>query len=229
MYLELNTFSITAFDPGSGQFGVAVSTARPAVGAICPFAQPGIGAIATQARVNPYIGIDGLRLLAAGFSAEQTAERLIAADPEITRRQFCIVDQAGQVFGYTGKNTVEWAGHKTGVNFGCAGNMLVGPEVIDRMFEAYEQAYSDGTELGERLVRALEAAQATGGDKRGKQSAALLVVGVEEYPFYSLRVDEHSDPVAELRRVFEVYREQMHPFVSSAMKRGEFKVATTTR
>ncbi len=222
--LILNTFSITAYDPESGQFGVAVSTARPAVGSICPFARPGVGAIATQALVNPYIGIDGLSLLAAGMSADEAGNRLIAADPEITRRQFCIVDRTGQVFGYTGENTVEWSGHKLGQNFGCAGNMLAGPEVINQMVNAYEAAVNEQVELGERLVRALEAGQLAGGDKRGKQSAALLVVSVEEYPFYSLRVDEHLEPVAELRRIFGIYREQMHPFVNNAMKRADFAV-----
>jgi uncharacterized Ntn-hydrolase superfamily protein len=220
--LILNTFSITAFDPATRQFGVAVSTARPAVGTICPFVRPGVGAIATQARANPYIGIDGLKLLDAGFSAAEAAQRLIWADPEFERRQFVIVDQQGQVFAHTGTETVEWAGHKTGEYFGCAGNMLTGPEVIEDMFKAYEAARTEGVELAERLIRALEAAQAAGGDKRGKQSAALKVVAEEEYPLYDLRVDEHSNPVAELRRVFEVYNEQMKPFVGALMKRKDF-------
>lgn len=220
--LILNTFSITAFDPATGQFGVAVSTARSAVGSICPFARPGVGAIATQATANPYIGIDGLKMLALGLSAEETAQRLIAADPEIERRQFSVVDREGRVFARTGANTVAWAGHKTGDYFACAGNMLTGPEVIDEMYAAYEAARAEGVELAERLVRALEAAQVAGGDKRGKQSAALLVVGEEEYPLYSLRVDDHPNPVTELRRVFGVYCEQMNPFIDQLMKRKDF-------
>lgn len=222
MSLILNTFSIVAFDPASGQFGVAVSTARPAVGVICPFAQAGVGAIATQATANPYIGIDGLKLLGQGLSAEETAARLIAADPEPERRQFGIVDSQGRAFAHTGEATVPWAGHKVGLNFTCQGNMLTGPEVMEQMYAVYEAATAEGVELGERLVRALEAGQASGGDKRGKQSAALLVVDKEEYPYYSLRVDEHTDPVAELRRIFNVYRELMQPFVDKLIKRADY-------
>jgi uncharacterized Ntn-hydrolase superfamily protein len=206
--LKLATFSIAARCPQTGMFGVAVSTKVPAVGSICPFAKPGVGAIASQAWANPYIGIYGLRLL-----AELVRDTLVNWDPDIQKRQFTVVDKTGASAAFTGDQTDAWQGHRTGDGYAAAGNMLVGAETVDAMAEAFEK--NDGVEFHERLLMALEAGQAAGGDKRGKQSAALYVVHQEEFPYADLRVDEHADPVAELRRVFEVCRTEYFPFMTT--------------
>jgi uncharacterized Ntn-hydrolase superfamily protein len=168
---HLNTFSIAARCPRTGMFGVAVSTAVPAVGGIVPFIKPGLGAIATQSWVNPYLGIDGLKLLEEGLPAQDALDRLIAADPGRDVRQLGIVDRNGNVAAHTGSNCVDWAGHITGSNFTVQGNMLVGAATIEAMAEAAEK--SAAFPLYERLMLVLEAGQAAGGDKRGKQSAAI--------------------------------------------------------
>lgn len=176
-----------------------------------------MGAIATQSWVNPYLGIDGLRLLAEGLSAQDALDRLISEDPGRDDRQLGIVDAQGRAAAYTGRGCVTWAGHVVGDGFSVQGNMLVGEETVVRMAEAAR----DGTalDLPERLMRVLEAGQAAGGDKRGRQSAALKVYHVEEYPWLDLRVDEHPDPVAELRRVLEVAKLQLMPFIGGMPSR----------
>lgn len=209
--MQLNTFSISARCAETGMLGVAVSTAVPGVGGICPFVRPGIGAVATQAWVNPYLGHDSLDLLAQGRSAEQAVKSLIEADPGRAVRQLGVVDAQGRSCAWTGEDCVDWAGHRTGPDVSVQGNMLVGADTVAAMFDAF--AAGAGTELPERLVKVLEAGQAAGGDKRGKQSAAVVVFDKEQYPYLDLRVDEHYDPVRELRRVFEVAKRQYLPFV----------------
>lgn len=196
------TFSIAAYLSQTGDLGVAVSTAIPAVGAINPFARAGVGAIATQGWSNPYLGIDGLSLLAQGLSAAEVLEQLLKVDPDKERRQLSIVDACGGVAAFTGDEVQPWKGHRTGEGYVTAGNFLISGETIQAMAEAFETACGP---LGERLLLALEAGQAIGGDRRGKVSAALLVVRDEEYPYVDLRVDEHAEPVAELRRIFDIY------------------------
>ncbi len=217
--IELNTFSIAARCPRTGMLGVAVSTAVPAVGGICPFILPGIGAIATQSWVNPYLGIDGLKLLESGLSAQETIERLITEDPGRNVRQLGIVDRDGNVAAYTGSGCVDWAGHVTGRNFTVQGNMLVGAATIDAMAEAAEK--SEPFPLYERLMLVLEAGQAAGGDKRGKQSAAIKVFYKEEFAYLDIRIDEHRHPVAELRRVFEIAKHQLLPFIDGMPSRRD--------
>lgn len=217
--IELNTFSVAAICERTGMLGVAVSTAVPAVGAICPFVKPGIGAIATQSWVNPYLGIDGLKLLDEGKSAQETLDTLIAADPGRDDRQLGIVDSQGRAAAYTGANCVDWAGHEIGQGFSVQGNMLVGAATVERMAETAERSRS--ADLPERLMLVLEAGQAAGGDKRGKQSAALKIFNVEEYPWLDLRVDEHRSPVAELRRILQVARHQLLPFVDGMPSRKQ--------
>ncbi|MBS1253269.1 MAG: hypothetical protein MAG451_02318 [Anaerolineales bacterium] len=202
--MDLHTFSIAARCSDEGSFGVAVSTARPNVGSLVPFVSFE-GAIATQARVNTDLGGKGLALLQAGVSIEIALETLLQTDPGRELRQLHGVDTGG-AFAFTGEECVEWAGHHIGDDFTVAGNMLAGPEVVEAMAAAFEA--SEDLELSERLVRALEAGQEAGGDKRGKQSAALLVAGPEPRLYHNLRVDDHADPVAELRRVYEVCVEQ---------------------
>lgn len=211
--LNLNTFSIVAYDATSGMLGVAISTRVPAVGAVCPFARAGVGAISTQARTNPLLGIDGLDLLEQGYSAEEVLEKLLDADPDPEMRQIIAVDREGRSAAHTGSETDPWQGHRTGDGYAVAGNMLVGEETITAMAEAFEASADEP--LSERLLQALESGQSAGGDKRGRQSAALYVVRSEPYPYLDLRVDEHPDPVAELRRVHEVAKRELLPFVEA--------------
>jgi uncharacterized Ntn-hydrolase superfamily protein len=198
----LTTFSIVARCPRTGELGIAVSTAIPAVGAINPFARAQVGAIATQAWSNPYLGIDGLRLLVRGLSAAETLERLLRADVDRENRQLSIVDAHGDTAAFTGDAVHPWSGHHEGNGYVVAGNLLTGKETILAMAESFERARGP---LAERLVGALEAGQTAGGDRRGKVSAALLLVRDEAYPYLDLRVDEHTDPVTELRRIFDLY------------------------
>lgn len=216
--LEVNTFSISARCARTGMLGVAVSTAVPGVGGICPFVEPGVGAISTQSWVNPYLGIDGLKLLRDGMDAEAALKALMDKDPGRDVRQIGIVDRSGRSAAWSGGGCTTWFGHRTGPNYSVQGNMLVGESTIAGMAEAF--AGSEALTLPERLVIVLEAGQRAGGDKRGRQSAALLVYKTEGYPYLSLRVDEHSYPVAELRRVFEVARHQLLPFVDGMPSRG---------
>jgi uncharacterized Ntn-hydrolase superfamily protein len=216
--LEVNTFSISGRCARTGMLGVAVSTAVPGVGGICPFVRPGIGAISTQSWVNPYLGIDGLKLLADGMTAQQALDRLMTDDPGRDVRQLGIVDAKGDSAAWSGSQCTQWFGHITAPNVSVQGNMLVGERTIQAMAEAFSR--TEGITLPERLIVALEAGQAAGGDKRGRQSAAVLVHAKEEYPYLSLRVDEHPYPVAELRRVFEVARHQLLPFVDGMPNRA---------
>ena len=196
------TFSIVARDTSSGKFGVAISTRNLAVGALCCHAQAGIGAIATQASTNPLLGINGLRLLAEGLDAQATLNRLSEGDEGRAHRQLHIVDQTGKTAAWTGDQCVDWAGNRALSGFSVAGNMLTGADVIAAMAAAYA-AQPETVPLAERLLSALAAGQAAGGDKRGRQSAALLIVSTELYPDLDLRVDDHVDPVAELHRIYQ--------------------------
>lgn len=211
--LKMNTFSITARCAQTNQFGVAVSTAVPGVGGLCPYARAGVGAIASQSFVNPYIGINGLNYLEEDLSAEEVLERVLKEDPVPELRQVGIVDNQGRSAAFTGDKSDTWKGHLTGENYAIAGNMLVGEATIQAMEDSF--LATEDFPLAERLLQALEAGQAAGGDKRGKQSAALYIVDSEPYPLVDLRVDEHTDPVTELRRVYTVAEKQLLPFVKS--------------
>jgi uncharacterized Ntn-hydrolase superfamily protein len=203
------TFSIVARDPETGVLGVAVSTAVPCVGALCPHVKAGVGAIATQSYVNVALGVEGLALLERGLSPEATLTALLTEDREPGRRQWGGVDARGRVFAYSGDDCVDWYGQwpEPEKQYSVQGNMLVGPEVIEAMSKAYEAAL--GEALPERLVRALEAGQAAGGDKRGRVSAALLTTPAEGQTYgFNIRVDEHAHPVPELRRIFDLVAAQ---------------------
>ena len=215
--LNLNTFSIVAHDPASGMFGVAASTKFPAVGVLVPHTRSGVGAIATQARVNPLLGCDGLDLLERGHDAEETLEILLGSDPEPEKRQVGIVDTRGHIAAHTGAMTDPWRGHLVAQNCAVMGNLLVGEEVLLEMAVAFESSAEEP--LAERLVRALEAGQAAGGDKRGRQSAAVRVMEGQPYPYLDLRVDEHPDPVVELRRIYEVAKREMLPLIEALPSR----------
>lgn len=228
--INLNTFSIVARCPRTGMFGAAISTAVPAIGGLCTFIAPGAGAIATQAWINPYLGIDGLKLLQSGASAQETLDTLLEGDPGRSMRQLGIVDAQGRATAFTGPDCVGWAGQQIGDGFAVQGNMLVGAATIERMAEA--AAASESLPLHERLMLALEAGQAAGGDKRGKQSAALKILNKEDYAWLDLRVDEHRHPVTELRRILEVAKQQVLPVIDGLPSRdnplGSFSFAMKT-
>lgn len=212
------TFSIVARCARTGRLGVAVSTAVPAVGAMCPFVRAGIGAVSTQSWVNPYLALDALDRMAAGEAAPVALERVLAADPARALRQVGLVDAAGRVAAWSGPECTGWFGHRLGAGYAVQGNMLAGESVIGAMAAAFEATAA--RDLDERLMCALEAGQAEGGDRRGRQSAALRVHDTEDYPLVDLRVDEHAAPVAELRRVLSIARLQLLPFVAGMPRRG---------
>jgi len=189
--------------PKTLTLGVCVSTAVPAVGSRVPHIEAEVGAIATQANTNILYGIAGLKLLKTGLSPRAVLETMLKEDPQRESRQVIIIDRDGRTAAFTGKETMNWKGHLVGKDYAVAGNILVGSQVIKAMAQTFENSKG---ELAERLLKALEAGQDAGGDKRGKVSAALLVAGKKQRgtrPILDLRVDEHPNPVEELRRIFE--------------------------
>jgi uncharacterized Ntn-hydrolase superfamily protein len=205
------TFSIVGRCERTGQLGVAVSTADVAAGRLVTWARAGVGAVATQSWPSLYLAIDILDALEAGASAAEAMNRVLAADPGASVRQVGVVDAGGGSASFSGDECTTWYGEETGPGFAAQGNMLVGGDTVPALAEAF-RANAD-QDLAERLLRSLEAGQAGGGDKRGRQCAALLVVDREAYPLWDLRVDEHPEPVAELRRVHDIARHQLLPFV----------------
>jgi uncharacterized Ntn-hydrolase superfamily protein len=199
------TWSIIARDEGTGKLGIAVATKFFAVGALVPHIASGIGAIATQALVNVLYGADGLHLLRAGAPVDEVIGSLVAKDEGRDHRQVHVMDASGQSAAHTGTACVSWCGHLGGDNFCIAGNMLAGPRVLDETAAAY--IANDGLPFARRLILALQAGEAAGGDKRGKQSAALLIHGEEEWAELDLRVDDHAEPLAELARLEAVSRQ----------------------
>ncbi|MDQ7819216.1 MAG: DUF1028 domain-containing protein [Armatimonadota bacterium] len=204
-----STFSIVALDPSTGEVGVAVASKFLAVGAVVPWARAGAGAVATQAWANLGYGPQGLDLLARGHSAEDVVRLLTEPDPQRDHRQVGVVDCRGNAAAWTGRECLAWAGHRTGRGYTCQGNILAGAAVVDRMAEAFEGSTGP---LPERLLAALEAGQAAGGDSRGQQSAALYVAKEKgSYGGYldryiDLRVDDHPTPLVELRTLLELHR-----------------------
>lgn len=203
------TFSIVAFDPGTGELGVAVQSKIVGVGSIVPFAEAGIGAVATQAYANVRYGPIAIQLLNEGRTPAEIASLLTKVDPQAELRQFAIMNADGSSVAFTGNECNSWAGSRTGKNYTVQGNILAGKEVIDNMATAFEN--TEGV-LALRMIAALEAGQAAGGDTRGRQSAALLVVregwgyaGLNDR-FRDIRVDEHETPIAELKRVYLAHR-----------------------
>ncbi|MCG7393712.1 DUF1028 domain-containing protein [Microvirga sp. ACRRW] len=211
------TWSIIAKDLKTGAFGVAVTTKFFAVGALCPYGAAQLGALATQAFVNPLYGYDGLRLLAEGRSAEEIVGILTAADPGRHVRQLHVIDREGRTAAHTGRECVDWCGHRAEDGVSVAGNMLAGPTVLEATLEAFKR-HAD-VPFAERLMRALDAGQAEGGDKRGKQSAALKIWHTEPYPMLDLRVDDHPEPLEELRRLYGVAHERFLAFMEAMATR----------
>lgn len=215
------TWSIVALDAG-GAFGVAVASKAFAVGALCPYARSGVGALSTQALVNLHYATPGLDLLAQGAPPEEVIRLLTAPDEGRDHRQLHLVDARGRTAAYTGAKCVDWCGHAAGARFSVAGNMLVGSQVVDATARAYEA--NQAKPFAERLLAALSAGEHEGGDKRGKQAAALLVCTTERYPFLDLRVDDHDDPIPELwrlyRKSFERYQALLACLPSTARPFG---------
>ncbi len=205
----VSTYSIVACDLDTAQWGVAVQSKFLAVGSVVPWAEPAIGAIATQAYANPRYGPDGLALLREGLSAEEVVQRLVAADDGRNERQLGVVDAHGNAASYTGSGCLDWAGHRTGHCYAAQGNILVGAETVDALGNTFVATADQ--DLASRLLECLAAAQRAGGDRRGQQSASLLIV--ERKGGYAqlsdvvldLRVDDHALPIDELRRIHTLH------------------------
>jgi uncharacterized Ntn-hydrolase superfamily protein len=208
MARTIATYSIAACDLDAGQWGVATQSKFLAVGSVVPWAEPRVGAIATQAYANPRYGSEGLGLLREGLSAEEVVQRLTAADEGRDQRQLGVVDREGRSASFTGAECLEWAGGRTGPCYAAQGNILVSAATVDAIAETFES--STGT-LAERLLDCLDAAQAAGGDRRGQQSAALLVVEQDggyaklSDTIVELRVEDHELPLEELRRLYRLH------------------------
>jgi uncharacterized Ntn-hydrolase superfamily protein len=204
----ISTYSLAACDLDAGQWGVAVQSKFLAVGSVVPWAEPGVGAVATQAYANPRYGPDGLALLRQGLSADEVVKRLTEADEGREQRQLGVVDAAGRGATFTGSGCNEWAGGRTGPGYSAQGNILVSGATVDALAETFEATKGS---LAERLLASLAAAQVAGGDSRGQQSAAVLVVerdggyaGLSDI-LVDLRVDDHETPIEELRRLYGLH------------------------
>ncbi|EDX86956.1 conserved hypothetical protein [Synechococcus sp. PCC 7335] len=226
------TFSIVAWDIETGMTGVAVATKHLAVGALVPYVEAGVGAIATQAETNPLLGIHGLEMLKGHghshvASPEETLQRLLFDDPGREQRQLHMVDRYGQTAAWTGKDCVGWAGHLTFANFSVAGNMLVNEATVQAMADAY--ARFETRDFCDRLLLALEAGDAAGGDKRGRQSAALRVMHTDSYPYLDLRVDHHAQPIEQLRETFDESRKDYYQSFRLAMPSNRHQALSLPR
>ncbi|WP_217586034.1 DUF1028 domain-containing protein [Lentibacillus saliphilus] len=204
------TFSIVGFDPKTRELGIAVQSKFIAVGLVVPWAQAGVGAVATQSYANPAYGPDGLALMAEGKTAQETVDLLIEKDGGRSYRQVGIVDAKGNAATFTGEFCYEWAGGRVGKHYAAQGNILVSAQTVDAMANIFEK--TEGSPLADRLLAALAAGQHAGGDSRGKQSAALYVVkehggylGANDH-YIDLRVDDHLEPIEELQRIYQLHQ-----------------------
>jgi uncharacterized Ntn-hydrolase superfamily protein len=204
------TWSIVARDPKTGAYAVAVTTCAFAVGARVPYGCGGVGAVASQSFTSPVAGTDALRLLQEGKSAEETLRIVMAADPGAANRQIHAIDRDGRTAAFTGGACVDWHGAVADRNVSVAGNMLAGAAVIGKTLETYLKKKS--LDFDDRLLTALEAGQTAGGDKRGKQSAALRIWTDDVFAAFDIRVDDHPEPLVELRRLWRVAHQRYAPF-----------------
>jgi uncharacterized Ntn-hydrolase superfamily protein len=203
------TWSILARDPATGTIGVAVASRFFAVGAICPFVEGRVAALATQALVNPMYAVHAMPRLRAGEPPDAILAALVSPDPGAGQRQFHILDATGRIAQHTGANCVSWAGHVAAENVSVAGNMLSGEATVRATLAAYLSASGS---MAERLLTALEAGEQAGGDKRGKQSAGLKIASNDPYPDLDIRADDHPDPLSELRRLYRISLERFAVF-----------------
>jgi uncharacterized Ntn-hydrolase superfamily protein len=213
------TFSIVARDPRSGHIGIGAVTAMVGVGKLVTHARAGIGAIATQANINPYLALDGLALLGEGRSAQEALDVVIAEDPGAAYRQCGVVDAEGRTAVWTGEQTPDWSGHVTAEDVAVQGNRLVGRETVEAVLDRYRER--DDLDLPWRILVALEAGEATGADKKGAVSANIAVMATEEYPLWDVRVDEADDPVARVRELMEQMAEELVPQVEKLSTRQD--------
>jgi len=211
------TWSIVARGP-EGEFGVAVASRFFAVGMLCPHARSGVGALSTQALVNPHYGPEGLDLLEDGIAPASVLEVLLSEDEGRNHRQVHMIDAQGRIAAHTGSACIEWCGHLAGEGFSVAGNMLTGPEVLQSTREKFKS--TGNLPFAERLLEALHAGEAAGGDKRGKQAAALRIHAGEDYPFLDIRVDDHEDPIVELKLLYAKSLERFQPFATCLPSRA---------
>ena len=221
------TWSILAKDPDTGYFGIAVASRFFAVGSHCPWSRGGAGIISTQALVNPLLGYRGIELLGAGQNARNVLKSLVDEDKGRADRQLHVMDWQGKSAAYTGDKCIDWCGHLGRDNLSIAGNMLSGSAVIEDTAKAFEDAKN--ADFVNRLLIAMEAGEAAGGDKRGKQAAAIVIQGPEPYPRMSIRVDDHEAPLKELRRLSEVAKERFIPFSSVAFPTNAHPFGTADR
>ena len=205
------TWSIIARDPANGAYGIAIASKFFAVGALCPHGEGGVGALSTQSLPNPLWGYRGMRLLREGMPAQAVVEHLTRPDAGAELRQLHVHDAAGGIAVHTGTRCVDWCGHVVRPGLSVAGNMLAGPDVVAATAHAFEA--SSQKSFTRRLIAALSAGEAAGGDKRGKQSAAVAVWTTEEYPAVSLRVDDHEDPLRELERLESIGGQRLFHYV----------------
>jgi uncharacterized Ntn-hydrolase superfamily protein len=212
------TWSIVARD-SDGSFGVAIASRFFAVGALCVHTRRAVGALSTQALMNPLYGPAAIELLAAGTSPEAVVQRLTDADPGRAQRQLHLIGASGAPAAHTGAECIDWCGHAVHDDFSVAGNMLAGPQVLEATVAAF--AAGAGRPLAERLIAAMAAGEAAGGDKRGKQAAALRIHGDDDYPRLDLRVDDHAEPIDELRRLHDKSFERFQPFVACLASRRD--------
>ena len=208
------TWSIVTHDPITGAFAVAVATKAFAVGASCPFVRAGVGAVSTQSMTNRYLGPAILDAMARGLAPAAAIESALAGDEGRGLRQVHAVDRFGRTAAWTGGNCVEWCGSVSADGIGVAGNMLSGRPTVQQTLATW--AARDDLPLPERLMTAMEAGQDAGGDRRGKQSAAMVVVTTEDFPDLNLRVDDHADPLPELRRLMTIWRAEGQPRLGMA-------------
>lgn len=212
------TWSILARD-GDGRLGAAIASRFFAVGALCVHARAGAGILSTQALMNPLYGAQGLALLGAGRAADDVVATLTGADAGQAQRQLHVLPAQGSAAAHTGSACIDWCGHALHADFSVAGNMLAGPQVLQATAEAF--VATAGRPLAERLLAALAAGEAAGGDKRGKQSAALVIQGPEDYRELDLRVDDHAEPMEELQRLYAKSLERFQPFLACLPRRAD--------
>ena len=212
------TFAISARCPETGKFGVAISTRPIGVGMRCPFIKPGLGVVVTMATTDPRLGPLGLRLLGLGYSAARTLHEIEASDPHIEHRQVSVIDRDGNAAARTGKQNKDWSGHICEPNMVSMGNALTSERTASAMAETFRK--TTGDDLEARLMSALEAGRDAGGQHGGQHSSALVVYSRQEYPLVDLRVDEHIEPIGELRRVFDLFRPEIEYYETRPWQPG---------